>query len=383
MHVLEYLDELGGKATRTPSLTVWTEDPTIYEQQWTDLPRESACVYDFVSTSCLIDYLVSSRDLDYRSSALRGKRVGQTVRGAFAAVDARILHQFLFYDRVYLNVTNSIKEHVRWEELERHGLTAIYPRPPSKEIAAVHAALKPMLIRYIGKLYLTMVTTGLLPVDMWRDGINLEKLQSLDVYFSFLYDEMSKHLAGEKSYYLSLLALLSPVGMSRIGDLFEEVLDGFSAMTHDSLAMFTLSPPAPAESSRTNETVLRDDTFALFQVAVGDELGFAPRADTLQDVLRLREQKDVHRFRELIGQMNSAIKRSDESLLKEMRTEILNAKQKLKRIEFVNSRPYVWATTLLGFVPILGQVLGATNLITYEVAELTKKRNNWIYLGLR
>ena len=118
-------------------------------------------------------------------------------------------------------------------------------------------------------------------------------------------------------------------------------------------------------------------------MAIGDELGFIPKINNLDDVLRLREHRGIKQFRKLFGELNSAIKKTDQQLIKEIRDEIVKSKSTLNRLEFTKTRSYIWVTTILGFLPVIGNVLGLVDVALYEVDELIKKKHDWVYMGIR
>lgn len=255
--------------------------------------------------------------------------------------------------------------------------------------------LKPLLLNYIERILNGVY--GLFAYAQWT-----ERIKGEDCYREFLsalYDEMAKHQCGLASQYLSLWGALvsTPVQIQINGinlnisiadivvDTVETVISGYSQMTDDTLALFTLAQPPghldPSINAVPHLKQMRDDTFVLFQISLGDELGFSPKVDTLEDVLRIREDNAIVRFRQLFGDLNRAIQMGEKEILKEIRHEIICAKRNLDRFELVESRWFVWATGLLGFVPIIGEIMNVAGILLYEAKELAKKRNNWIYLG--
>ena len=383
--VLEYLDSIKGvKMLRSGTMPMWFVNPSVYETQWKELTRENACVYDFVSTSSLVKYLLlQTSELSYRKDGAPANGNFASLRIKFLSIDSRILHQLIFHDKIYLNITNDIKERINWEVLEAYGIAAEYPRPRSKEYIGAYKELKPLLMTYVQKLLQKDPRIHLKKI--WKPWVKMEAVGSLNRYLSFLFDEYAKYRCGEISYFYDLLDVLTDEANFEIGDIFEAILDGFSPMIQDSMSMFTLIPyisKKPVLESAAKSHV-RDDTFVLFQHALGDEMGVCPRAETLADVLRLREHSEIQRFRELFSELHKAIKQSDSSLTEQIKREIIAAKKRCKQIKFMDSRAYLWATTALGFIPIIGQILGGVNVLLYEAKELIKKKNNWIYLGLR
>ena len=96
-----------------------------------------------------------------------------------------------------------------------------------------------------------------------------------------------------------------------------------------------------------------------------------------------RKDKRVSRYREVLSKFIQGIRNCDESKVREMGQEIRRAKKYLDNFEWMDSRPYLWATTAAGFVPVLGQIVGGATVALKEVRELVEKRHNWIYLGYK
>lgn len=379
--VIEYLDGIGGRMSRSPSISAWYKDPCCWEEEWDRLSRDNACVYDFPATSSLFRYLIENEEINFVEPS-KSDNMKSVVRRQFLESDSRILHQLILHEKIYLNITNLIRENVNFDILAELGIAAEYPRALSKEFLGVYMSLKPLMMEYIEEL---LDHSGLADFSMlWRSGINIEAVGQRQQFLAYVYDEYAKLRCGEESYFLSLLDLFAPEGNIRIGDVFEAVLDGLSPMLHDSMHMFTLAPQVDQRGkSDYSQLRIADDTVVLFQLALGGEVGFTPRIATLKDVLRLREDKRIHRYREILLQFTEGIRKCDEDVVREMGREIKRAKKHLERFEWMDSRPYLWTTTTAGFVPYLGQIVGGVNVVLKEVRELIKKRHNWIYLGCR
>ena len=379
--VIEYLNSVGGNVFRSPSNRIWYKDPSGWEKEWERLSRDNACVYDFPATSSLFRYLIETAEVDFIDPA-KSEKLKKGIRNRFLETDSRILHQLILHDKIYLNITNLIKENVNFDILKNHGIATEYPRALSKEYLGVYMSLKPLIMGYIEKL---LKHAGIDDFSMfWRSGINIDAIGQQQQFLSYVYDEYAKLRCGEDSYFLSLLDLFTPKGNIRIGDMFEAAMDGLSPMLHDSMHMFTLAPQVhQQETSDFSKRRVADDTMVLFQIALGEEIGFTPRIESLRDVLRLRKDKRVSRYREVLSKFIQGIRNCDESKVREMGQEIRRAKKYLDNFEWMDSRPYLWATTAAGFVPVLGQIVGGATVALKEVRELVEKRHNWIYLGCK
>lgn len=271
---------------------------------------------------------------------------------------------------------------MNFEILKDHGIATEYPRALSKEYLGVYISLKPLIMEYIEKL---LKHSGITDFSVfWSSDINIAAVGQRQQFLSYVYDEYAKLRCGEESYFLSLLDLFTPKGNIRIGDIFEAALDGLSPMLHDSMHMFTLAPQVnQQEANGFSQRRVADDTVVLFQLALDEEIGFTPRIASLKDVLRLRKDKRVHRYREVLSEFTQGIGKCDENIVREMGREIKHAKKYLEKFEWMDSRPYLWVTTAAGFVPFLGQIVGGATVVLKEVRELVEKRHNWIYLGCK
>lgn len=149
--VIEYLDRVGGRMFRSPSNRVWYQDPSGWEKEWDRLSHDNACVYDFPATSSLFRYLIETAEVDFIDPA-NSDNLKKGIRNRFLESDSRILHQLILHEKIYLNITNLIKENVNFDILKDHGIATEYPRALSKEYLGVYIGLKPLIMEYIDKL---------------------------------------------------------------------------------------------------------------------------------------------------------------------------------------------------------------------------------------
>jgi hypothetical protein len=93
---------------------------------------------------------------------------------------------------------------------------------------------------------------------------------------------------------------------------------------------------SPLLTSRTDDWVNCADaaaigeTFHLCQFAMHDIVGYAPRVDDFEDVLRLRENKVIGAFRERLKEWTSGLNDPSQTLLERIRRDVLKANSELR-----------------------------------------------------
>lgn len=133
----------------------------------------------------------------------------------------------------------------------------------------------------------------------------------------------------------------------------------------------------------------RSQSFHLFKLVIRDVYGFFPKVGTIEDVLRLREDKRIARFRRKISEFSQGLRKGDTKNLEEMKAAVVQANRALKKLEPFR-RIAKWTTYLslplsvaeaIFYLPILGPSLATIGVASQIKAEYSKLKHDWILFG--
>jgi len=136
----------------------------------------------------------------------------------------------------------------------------------------------------------------------------------------------------------------------------------------------------------------RDDLsekYRIYQILL-KEIQYMPRITCLEDVLRLREDKRITQFRDVVQYWTSLLKSADLNLEEKIRAEILKTNKELKKLGDYNkisgwatyiSLPFIAIDLMTGF-PIGSMLTAISGFYTFKT-DYWKKQNEWILFGSR
>lgn len=134
----------------------------------------------------------------------------------------------------------------------------------------------------------------------------------------------------------------------------------------------------------------RADAFRLFRLTLRDLDGYFPEVHTIEDVLRLREDKRIKRFRKKISEFSQGLREGDIENLEEMTTAVTQANQVLKKLEPYRkvtkwitylSLPVTIAEAIFYQVPILGSSLALVGAGSRIKIDYSKLKHDWVLFG--
>lgn len=137
----------------------------------------------------------------------------------------------------------------------------------------------------------------------------------------------------------------------------------------------------------TNRNTVKDtlEVYDRCIVLMKQELPYIPQVKTFDDVLRLREKKELIRFKKVLNQWISLMSENEVDLANKMQADIIKANKELKRYcEYENRAEtfFLWFSLATSFIPMIpgavwwGVEQGVKKAIDYKIQQ-----NSWIGLG--
>jgi len=130
-----------------------------------------------------------------------------------------------------------------------------------------------------------------------------------------------------------------------------------------------------------------DQSYQVYKIVLKDVVGF-PRIESIDDVLRLRDDSSLPKFRELVFEWAKILRSGDGRYAELLRKDIKKANEDLKKIKDwarTSALTIFLALPLLLIDSIFGTPLG--NILTgvsavYELrSRKLRRENQWIMLG--
>jgi hypothetical protein len=139
---------------------------------------------------------------------------------------------------------------------------------------------------------------------------------------------------------------------------------------------------SPINSDRTPDGDDRVHAYKLCQVTMSHELGYAPDVNDIDDLLRLRHDKRITRFRQLLDQWCRILPSGDAALIKGIKKDILKANRELRHLNQWRTvdRWLFWAQLPTTLIPILSTVVTVASFGVHLQVERSEK-NTWIGIG--
>jgi hypothetical protein len=118
-------------------------------------------------------------------------------------------------------------------------------------------------------------------------------------------------------------------------------------------------------------------------MAMHEEIGFAPKVDSLEDVLRLKGNKEIGRFREQLMNWCEALSEGRDGALKRIKKDIRTANLELKNLKKWRKVDtwLFWAQIPTAFIPILSHIVTVSSFITHLWIERKENRHGWIAIS--
>lgn len=125
------------------------------------------------------------------------------------------------------------------------------------------------------------------------------------------------------------------------------------------------------------------DTVSLCQLAMHEELGYAPSVTSIEDVLRLRYDKRIVRFRELLFEWHKNLSCGNAKMLTKMKTDIRKANKDLRHLKKWKTvdRWLFWAQLPTALIPVLSTIVTVASVGTHLWIEKKEHDSSWVAIG--
>jgi len=140
--------------------------------------------------------------------------------------------------------------------------------------------------------------------------------------------------------------------------------------------------------------VLRADdhlgAYQVFKATIEGLSGFVPKANTIEDVLRLREDTRVGRFRSRLSEFVQAAQSGDAYAMRDLRGAIqrdskelggLDSRKKISKWTTYLSLPVSVIEALTGMPPITGLSIAGVGGVAQVASDAKKRKHDWILFG--
>lgn len=367
------------------SSSISFDDNAVRETAWQSLSGTDGYAFDFIGSSAMLEWLAKEGAVELSDSS--AGRFGQYRRFSQLTDITPTIGQLVLFDKIYLNIGTFYHENMDLTTLETHGFFAEFPRPYSERFYQSYVLMRPLAARTLGTMIPQILDVAY--QDIWRpQGVEARNtLQGFEGLAAWFYDEFAKDACGLPCNDGALLSSMRKDVFFQIVDLVEYATGAQGHFGEASVSFFSslLRPGAPAVSQQDVQAKApqRDDLFALYQLATGRVLGFAPALSSFTDILRLREDKRLVKIRQLLAQYRYAVASSDEQIVQEIEEAIRAAYNEASTLKFTERPLYVLVMKALSRVPFLGSIVGLAG-DAVDLTQLYKKRKTgWIYFGVQ
>lgn len=138
-------------------------------------------------------------------------------------------------------------------------------------------------------------------------------------------------------------------------------------------------------TSRILSDKIIEDIYYIVKINFSEDIVILPDPSNLDDVLRMRENKDLKRFRKVMTGWMDAANEGNETMMKKIQNDIGKANRELKSLEkiavFKKSPLCFWINSIGGHIPYLGNVITLLNTFEGIYKYTVHKKDDWLLLG--
>ena len=124
-------------------------------------------------------------------------------------------------------------------------------------------------------------------------------------------------------------------------------------------------------------------TFTLCQIAMNEEIGYAPLVSSIDDVLKLRGHKAINRFREQLKIWTDVLPEGNEKSILTIKKDVRLANRELKKLskwKKVDTWVY-WMALPTALIPVISTLVTITGFATHGWIERQETRHGWVGIG--
>jgi len=359
------------------------EDKSRWEKPWDDLQPEAGCAMDFIASSALLEWLAGEGVL--RIEQDNGSRFSKYREFSRLVDFSIVVPQLVLFDSVFLSVGTFYRNRVDLSPLHDKGFFREFPRPNHDRFLPMYQLLSPVVKGRVAKQLERIAAKPFDQIWTQRGQDAREEFGDYEGLANWLFMEFSKDVCGLPPNEGQLIERLLPGLAFEFFDFVEFACSGQGHFLDAPIPYVSsiIQPVSTSLSIPQESLPHREDAFALYQMATSQALGFEPVVSSFDDVLRLRDDKDIGNIRSLLELYRGAANRNEEETLEEITREIVAARKALKRYQFTDSHVYTYGATALGFVPFVGTVVSVITGSIKLLKDLAKRKHGWIYFGIK
>ena len=155
--------------------------------------------------------------------------------------------------------------------------------------------------------------------------------------------------------------------------------------------VFCLGTDVPLYSRAFNYIPTGDDkniddlaeTMVLCKIAMREEMNVTPIVETIEDFLRLRNDRRVCRFRGLVWQWKDIVASENEGALRRIKRDIRRANRELKTLKKWQTASLgwiFWFEVVAGLIPFLNYLLAVEQVARHGYMSKLEKQSSWVGL---
>lgn len=138
-------------------------------------------------------------------------------------------------------------------------------------------------------------------------------------------------------------------------------------------------------NKKTSEVKDMIDVYERCIVLMKEELPYVPQVNTFDDVLKMREKKELIRFKEVLNNWISLMSNNEVDLASKMQSDIIKANRDLKRYCGYKNKAstfFFYFSLFTSFIPVVpGAVWWGIEQATNMMIDYNINKNSWIGIG--
>ena len=341
-----------------PGKNFWYEDVDHRKDDWNELKSDQGCALDFISTSALLEWLNNEKVIKIVNK--NEARFNRYRKFSKLCDWNAVIPQLILFDEVLLSIGMFYKQNIDLNPLQKYGFFSEFPRPVESRFIKLYELITPVVKTKIGKVLQDI--TGKPFSEIWtpRGYDARDEFKNYYGLAEWLFYQSALDTCGLPSKENEMFERLKKEYTFEFFDFVEYACAGQGHFL-DSPIPYLSSVLEPSKQqtdvvSYQNQQ-LRGDIFALYKLATSNVLGFQPVVNKFEDVLRLREDKNITKLRRLLSKYRNAITVDEREIVKEIESEISVAKKYLDKFSFAESPVYTYIVKVASFVPVAGNVI--------------------------
>ncbi len=172
--------------------------------------------------------------------------------------------------------------------------------------------------------------------------------------------------------------------------MLEDILKAIYLLDHSAKMRMPIASPLISKSperialvnSHQSIADSSDNYYKVFQVVL-DEIEYFPKVNSIEDALRLREDKRIVDFRQNLQNWTYALQVNDFQLEKKLRTEVRKSNKALKIVSDLKRIGAIitYVSLPLSIVPFIGLPIGVISVGAQLYGDIVEWQNRWLMVG--